>query len=78
MGTMGTVGRGAFRHWLDRSLFEGPQTMQAFIWQEDLNGVAKFITACLHKMNPSNEGQTSWCGWKRCNLNLDPIGLTIF
>ncbi len=25
--------------------------MQAFMWQEDLIGVAKFINACLHKMN---------------------------
>ena len=40
-------------------LFEGPQTMQAFMWQEDLIGVAKFVTACLRKMNPSYEGQTS-------------------
>ncbi len=38
---------------------EGPQTMQAFMWQEDLIGVAKFVTACLRKMNPSYEGQTS-------------------
>ena len=40
-------------------LFEGPQTMQAFMWQEDLIGVAKFVTACLRKMNPSYEGQPS-------------------
>ena len=32
-------------------LFEGPQTMQAFMWQEDLIGVAKFVTACLRKMS---------------------------
>ena len=44
-------------HW--SHLFEGPQTMQAFMWQEDLIGVAKFVTACLRKMNPSYEGQTS-------------------
>ena len=33
-------------------LFEGPQTMQAFMWQEDLIGVAKFTDtdACLRKM----------------------------
>ena len=31
-------------------LFEGPQTMQAFMWQEDLIGIVRFITACLHKM----------------------------
>ena len=30
----------------------------AFMWQDDLIGVAKFVNACLHKMNPS-EGQTS-------------------
>ena len=35
-------------------LFEGPQTMQAFMWQEDLIGIVRFINACLHKM-----GQTS-------------------
>ena len=56
-------------------LFEGPQTMQAFIWQEGLIGVAKFVTACLRKMSrwkarresrtqtlegfDGNEGQTS-------------------
>ena len=34
-------------------LFEGPQTMLAFMWQDDLIGVAKFVNACLHKMNPS-------------------------
>ena len=28
-----------------------PQTMQAFMWQEDLIGVAKFVTACLRKMS---------------------------
>ena len=39
-------------------LFQGPQTMLAFMWQDDLIGVAKFVNACLHKMNPS-EGQTS-------------------
>ena len=33
-------------------LFEGPQTMQAFMWQEDLIGIVRFINACLHKMNP--------------------------
>ena len=25
--------------------------MQAFMWQEDLIGVAKFVTACLRKMS---------------------------
>ena len=35
------------------------QAMQAFMWQEDLIGIAKFINACLHKMKPSSEGQTS-------------------
>ena len=39
-------------------LFQGPQTMLAFMWQDDLIGVAKFVNACLHKMNPS-EGQAS-------------------
>ena len=29
------------------------------MWQEDLIGVAKFINACFHKLNPSYEGQTS-------------------
>ncbi len=38
-------------------LFEGPQTMQAFMWQEDLIGIVRFINACLHKMN--SMGQTS-------------------
>ena len=39
-------------------LFQGPQTMLAFMWQDDLIGVAKFVNAYLQKMNPS-EGQTS-------------------
>ena len=30
--------------------------MQAFMWQEGLIGVARFINACLHK---TFEGQTS-------------------
>ena len=38
-------------------LFEGPQTMQAVMWQEDLIGIVRFINACLHKMN--SMGQTS-------------------
>ena len=33
--------------------------MQAFMWQDDLIGVAKFVNACLRKMNPSFEGPTS-------------------
>ncbi len=33
--------------------------MQAFMWQEDLIGVARFVNVCLYKMNPSFEGQTS-------------------
>ena len=38
---------------LDHSLSTiGLQTMQAFIWQEELIGVAKFINACLKKVNP--------------------------
>ena len=40
-------------------LFEGPQTMQAFMWQGDLIGVAKFVTACVKKMNPSLQGRMS-------------------
>ena len=33
-------------------LFQGPETMQAFIWQDDLIGVAKFVNMCLNKVNP--------------------------
>ena len=33
--------------------------MQGFMWEEDLIGVAKFVTACMNKMNPSLQGQTS-------------------
>ena len=40
-------------------LFEGPQTMQAFMWQENLIGLAMLVNACLHEMNPSPTGQTS-------------------
>ena len=32
-------------------LFQGPQTMQAFMWQDDKIGVAKFVNACLQKMS---------------------------
>ena len=32
--------------------------MLAFMWQDDLIGVAKFVNACLQKMKPS-EGRTS-------------------
>ena len=40
-------------------LFQGPRTMQAFMWQDDMIGVAKFVNTCLQKMNPSFEGQPS-------------------
>ncbi len=30
------------------------------MWQEDSVGVAKFINACLHKMDLSFEGQISY------------------
>ena len=39
-------------------LFQCPQTTQAFMWQDNKIGVAKFINACLQKMNPC-EGQPS-------------------
>ena len=39
-------------------LFQGPQTMLDFMWQDDLIGVAKYINACLRKMNPL-EGRAS-------------------
>ena len=32
--------------------FQGPETMQAFMWQDDLIGVAKFVNVCLKKVNP--------------------------
>jgi len=38
-------------------LFGGPQTMQAFMWQDDLIGVAKYVNACVLQMNP--QGQAS-------------------
>ena len=31
-------------------LFQGQQTMQAFMWQDDLIGVAKFVNACMQKI----------------------------
>ena len=31
-------------------LFEGPETMKAFLWQDDLIGVARFVNMCLKKM----------------------------
>jgi len=44
-------------HW--PHLFEGPQTMLAFMWQDDLIGVAKYtyVNACVLQMNP--QGQAS-------------------
>ena len=48
------------------SLFSGPDTVQEFIWQEDLVSVAKFIDVCLDKVyayapaaGPSHDGQAS-------------------
>ena len=32
-------------------LVEGPLTMQAFIWQDVLIGVAKFVNACVSQMS---------------------------
>ena len=46
-------------------LYEGPQTMQASIWQEDLtghHGVARSVRACFHEMSPSFEGHTAVAG----------------
>ena len=31
-------------------LFQGQQTMQAFMWQDDLIVVAKFVNACMQKI----------------------------
>ena len=36
-----------FRAWWSH-LFQGPETMQAFKWQDDLIGVAKYVNMCLH------------------------------
>ena len=33
-------------------LFQGPKTMQAFMWPDDLIGVARFVNRCLNKVNP--------------------------
>ena len=33
-------------------LFEGPQTMQAFMWQDDPIGVAKYVDPCVLKIQP--------------------------
>ena len=38
-------------------LFQGPQTMLAFMWQDNLIGFAKYVNACILQMNP--QGQTS-------------------
>ena len=37
-------------------LFQGPETMQAFMWQDDLIGVAKYVNMCLNKVNPPLSG----------------------
>ena len=39
-------------HGLMAVLFQGPETMQAFMWQDDLIGVAKFVNMCLNKVEP--------------------------
>ena len=31
-------------------LFQGPETMQAFMWQDNLIGIAKFVNMCLNKV----------------------------
>ena len=35
-------------------LFQGPETMQAFMWHDNMIGFAKFVNMCLHKLR----------GWK--------------
>jgi len=40
-------------------MFAGPQTMQGFMWQDDLIGVVKFVNACIIKMDPSPRGEAS-------------------
>ena len=32
-------------------LFQGPRNMLAFMWQDDLISVAKFVNACIRKMS---------------------------
>ena len=34
-------------------LSQGPELMQAFMWQDNLIGVAKFVNMCLNKVNPT-------------------------
>ena len=36
--------------WPHSNFSEGPQTMQAFMWQDDAIDVAKFINACSTKI----------------------------
>ena len=33
-------------------LFQGPETMQASMWQDDMIGVAKYVNISLHKLSP--------------------------
>ena len=40
-------------------MFAGPQTMQGFMWQDDLIGVVKFVNAYIIKMDPSPQAEAS-------------------
>jgi len=54
--------QGSHEKWA--SLFSGPDTVQEFMWQEDLVSVAKLINVCLDKAyvpaaGPSHDRQAS-------------------
>ena len=51
-------------------LLEGPQMMQAFMWQDDVIGVAKSCQCMSQDDGPPSSGggfsiSPAWCGWNK-------------
>lgn len=51
--------RDATLFWILVVHLAGLQSVQAFMWQSDMIGIAKFVNACLQKMDPSFRRRTS-------------------
>ncbi len=54
---------------------EGPEAMQALMWQKKVSGVVRVVSACLNKVNPLFQGvqhliSPVWLHMyvRRCNL----------
>ena len=43
-------------------LFQGPETMLTFMWQDDLIGVAKYIDAFLNRVKPPSSSASDQPG----------------